>query len=215
MSGGGFQNRSELFHQLELTSIFFWAWKKDICELLRLLRKSSTLALYIFFPTLISSSVLFSSLWLTSLTRLGCLLIPPLILHCHPHVSSSILSENNAEEAWRRQPQRLKWLQKKKKRVELSGLDHIIKVQSSLWNMWCCEFWLFLIASTHSKAKGPDTGPHVQRSHAFDLHGYRLLTCADWPVLLWWPGINYHPHPLGFSSAACPRAVTYHHTPCI
>lgn len=115
MSGGGFQNRSELFHQLELTSIFFRAWKKDICELLRLLRKSSTLALYIFFPTLISSSVLFSSLWLTSLTRLGCLLIPPLILHCHPHVSSSILSENNAEEAWRRQPQRLKWLQKKKK----------------------------------------------------------------------------------------------------
>lgn len=87
------------------------------------------------------------------------ILTPPLILHRHPHVSSSILSENNAQEVWRRQPQRLQWLQKKKKkkRVESSGLDHIMKVKSSLWNMWCCEFWLFLLECNHSKANGPYT----------------------------------------------------------
>lgn len=68
--------------------------------------------IYYFFPPLISGSSLFSSLWLTSPTRLGCLLSAPPpsstpTLRCHPHVSSSILSENNTEEGRRRQPQRL------------------------------------------------------------------------------------------------------------
>lgn len=213
-SGGGLQNLSELFHQLELTSIFSQIWKKDICELFCLLRKPSMLTLYIYFflpwslaPcfSLPSDSPLLLSWAVCSERPTSPLPSSFTATHTYPHPSFQRTMLRRPDANSHRGCSgftRIVWFGPHRASAELF-MEHVM-------------LWILIIPHQPQQSKRPvyGTQPHVQQLHAFDRHGYRLLTCADWPVLLWWPGIDY-PHPLGFLLAAWPRAVTYHHTPCM